>query len=50
MVKPGGYLLTNEALPGKAPSNLTDSLKTTVNITNGDKPLTDYMFSYVRQR
>ena len=49
MIKPGGYLLTNEALPSKAPSNLTDSLKTSVLITN-DPPLTDYMYSYVRQK
>jgi len=49
MIKPGGYLLTNEALPDKAPSNLTDSLKTSVPITN-DPPLTDYMYSYVRQK
>ncbi len=49
MVKSGGYLLTNEALPNKAPSNLTDSLKTSVPITN-DPPLTDYMYSYVRQK
>ncbi len=47
MIKPGGYLLTNEALPNKAPSNLTDSLKTSVQITNN---LTDYMYSYVRQK
>lgn len=50
MIKPGGYLLTNEALPSKAPSNLTDSLKTSVPITTSDPPLTDYMFSYVRQK
>ena len=47
MVRPGGYLLTNEALPSKAPSNLTDSLKTSVSITSN---LTDYMYSYVRQK
>jgi hypothetical protein len=50
MVKPGGFLLTNEALPGTAPSNFTDSLKTTVTITGGDKPLKDYMYSYVRSK
>jgi len=49
MIKPGGYLLTNEALPGKAPSGLRDSLKTAVPITT-DPPLSDYMYSYVRQR
>ncbi|HUI82585.1 MAG TPA: hypothetical protein VL240_00080 [Candidatus Binatia bacterium] len=49
MLRPGGFLLTNEALPGAAPSNLTDSLKTSVPITT-DPPLTDYMFSYVRRQ
>ena len=49
MVKPGGYLLTNEALPDKAPSDLTNSLKTTVPIME-HPVLTDYMFSYVRQK
>jgi len=49
MVRPGGFLLTNEALPNTAPSNLTDSLKTSVSITN-NPPLTDYMFSYVRKK
>ncbi len=49
MIRPGGYLLSNEALPNKAPSNLTDSLKTAVQITN-NPPLTDYMYSYVRQK
>ncbi len=49
MIKPGGFLLSNEALPGKAPSGLTDSLKTSVPITT-DPPLTDYMYSYVRQK
>lgn len=49
MVKPGGYLISNEALPDKAPSNLTNSLKTTVTITN-DPPLTDYMFTYARKK
>jgi len=47
MIKPGGFLLTNEALPGNAPSGLTDSLKTSVPITTNS---TDYMFSYVRQK
>jgi hypothetical protein len=49
MVKPGGYLLTNEALPDKAPSDLTNSLKTTVNIASNPQ-LTDYMFTYARKK
>ena len=32
MIKPGGFLLTNEALPDTAPTKLTDSLKTSVPI------------------
>jgi len=47
MIKPGGFLLTNEALPNTAPSKLADSLKTTVPITAS---ATDYLFSYVRQK
>jgi len=47
MIKPGGFLLTNEALPGNAPSKLADSLKTVVPITAN---ATDYMFGYVRQK
>jgi hypothetical protein len=47
MIKPGGFLLTNEALPGTAPSKLADSLKTSVPITT---EATDYMFGYVRQK
>ena len=49
MVRAGGYLLTNEALPAKAPSKLADSLQTAVPITTTDRPLTDYMFSYARK-
>lgn len=50
MVKPGGFLITNEALPDKAPSNLTESLKTTVSIASTPKQLTDYMFTYARKK
>ena len=49
MIKPGGFLLTNEQLPSKAPSKLTDSLKTTIQIAPSP-PITDYMYSYVRQK
>ena len=45
MLKPGGFLLTNEALPGNAPTGLTDALKTSIPIT--DKA-TDYMFTYAK--
>ncbi len=50
MVKPGGFLITNEALPDKAPSNLTNSLKTTINIASSPKQLTDYMVTYARAK
>ena len=49
MLKPGGFLLSNGALSGKAPSKLENSLETLVPITT--VPLvTDYMFSYVRKK
>ncbi|HZL70021.1 MAG TPA: hypothetical protein VFC29_22135, partial [Candidatus Limnocylindrales bacterium] len=47
MIKPGGFLLTNEALPGTAPSKLADSLQTSVPGGQGD---TEYMYGYVRQK
>ncbi len=47
MIKPGGFLLTNEALPGTAPSKLADSLQTPVQVQQGD---TEYMYGYVRQK
>ena len=49
MIKPGGFLLTNEALPGNAPSKLTDSLKTSVQVSS-NPAASDYMYSYVRQK
>jgi hypothetical protein len=49
MVRPGGFLITNEALPDKAASNLTNSLKTSVSIAS-NPPLTDYMFTYARPK
>jgi hypothetical protein len=47
MIKPGGLLLTNEALPGSAPSKLADSLQTSVLVRQGD---TEYVYGYVRQK
>ena len=47
MIKPGGFLVTNEALAGGAPSNLADSLGTTVVVAPSD---TEYMFTYARQK
>jgi hypothetical protein len=49
MVKPGGFLISNESLPDKAPSLLTNSLKTTVNIASNPQ-VTDYMFTYARNK
>jgi hypothetical protein len=49
MIKPGGFLLTNEALPGTAPTRLADSLKTSVPIAKSPA-ITDYMYGYVRQK
>jgi hypothetical protein len=47
MIKPGGFLLTNEALPGSAPSKLADSVQTSVLVRKGD---TEYVYGYVRQK
>jgi hypothetical protein len=47
MIKPGGFLLTNEVLPGTAPSKLANSLQTSVLVGQGD---TEYVYGYVRQR
>ena len=35
MIKPGGFLLTNEVLPGSAPSKLANSLQTSVLVEIG---------------
>ncbi len=47
MIKPGGFLLSNEILPNTAPTKLTDSLKTSVPIAKSP-PITDYMYTYAR--
>jgi hypothetical protein len=47
MIKPGGFLLTNEVLPGSAPSKLANSLQTSVLVAQGD---TEYVYGYVRQK
>jgi len=47
MIKRGGFLLTNEALPGTAPSKLADSLQTSALVGQGD---TEYVYGYVRQK
>lgn len=47
MIKPGGYLITNEALAGNAPTKLADSLRTKIVVTPSD---TEYMYTYARQK
>jgi hypothetical protein len=47
MIKPGGFLITNEALAGMAPSKLTDSLQTSVPFKPND---TEHVFTYARQQ
>jgi hypothetical protein len=47
MIRPGGFLLTNEILPGTAPSKLADSLQSSVLVAQGD---TEYVYGYVRQK
>jgi hypothetical protein len=37
-------------LPDKAPSNLKDSLKTTIDIASSPRQLTDYVFTYARPK
>lgn len=47
MIRPGGFLLSNELLPSTAPSLLKDSLQTKIVVSSHD---TDYMCSYARQK
>jgi hypothetical protein len=47
MIRPGGFLISNESLPNSAPSKLTDSLQTTVVLAPSD---TEYMYTYARQK
>jgi hypothetical protein len=49
MIKPGGFLLSNEILPNTAPTRLTDSLKTSVPIAKSPA-ITDYMYTYARTK
>ena len=47
MIKPGGFLVTNEALAGNAPTKLADSLQTKVEVAKGDTEIT---YTYARQK
>jgi hypothetical protein len=49
MLNPGGFLLSNDRLPGSAADGLADSLETTqIFARNPDR--TEYMFTYQRRR
>ena len=47
MIKPGGFLITNEALASNAPTGLNDSLKTKIEVSPSD---TEYMYTYARPK
>jgi len=47
MIRPGGFLITNEALAGGAPTKLVDSLQTKIVVDPSD---TEYMYTYARQK
>ena len=47
MIKPGSYLITNEALAGSAPTGLTDSLQTNIAVSTAD---TEHMYTYARPK
>jgi hypothetical protein len=47
MIKPGGFLITNEALAGNALTQLANSLETKIQVSPTD---TEYMYTYARQK
>jgi hypothetical protein len=47
MLKPGGYLLTNDKLPDRVPSGLEEALTTVLHVAR-DPDMTDYLFCYRR--
>ena len=47
MIRPGGFLISNESLPNTAPSMLTGSLQTSVAVSPSD---TELMFTYARPK
>ena len=49
MLKPGGYLLTNDKLPDRVPFGLEDALTTVLNVAR-DPDMTDYLFCYRRTK
>jgi len=49
ILKPGGYLLSNDLLSDKAPSRLTEVERTTIELST-KPPLTDYIFCYRREQ
>ena len=49
MLNPGGFVLSNDKLPGTVPAGLSDSLLTT-QIVARDPDMTEMMFSYERKK
>ncbi len=49
MLNPGGFVLSNDKLPGAVPSGLTDSL-TTTQIVARDPDMTELMFCYQKKK
>jgi len=49
MLNPGGFVLSNDKLPGTVPAGLSDSLLTT-QIVARDPDMTEMMFSYEKKQ
>jgi len=49
MLKPGGYLLSNDKLPDFVPSGLEDVLETKIEMSHAPLNIVDYIFCYRRQ-
>ena len=47
MLKPGGYLLSSEKLPGTVPGGLQQTMVTEIPMT-AEPVITDYLFCYWR--
>lgn len=47
MLKPGGFLLTNDKLPDRVPAGLEDAMTTILNVVH-DPDVTEYLFCYKR--
>jgi hypothetical protein len=49
MLKPGGYLLSNDKLPDFVPSGMEDVLETKIEMSHAPLNIVDYIFCYRRQ-